>query len=161
MRLKRLKDAVGSKRVRSELNGAKLAQWGLAATYHGILVDEVRRVLNDRNGAVDEKDKLSFEQCFHFRYKDGQRMLTVGGTFLNHADRQRLGNDPFIGLPFIRTGEAALEIVPPMLTSREVRHLNSLLPHPNPAVPAWLSDAEWKDYQGMYRYYPIFAESEL
>ncbi|HXM15517.1 MAG TPA: O-methyltransferase, partial [Candidatus Eremiobacteraceae bacterium] len=84
-RLQKLRNLVGAKRVRSELTGSELAQWGLAKVFHEILTDEIRSTLNDRNAAASEAAKLAFRQCFHFRYADGQRMLTVGGILLNPA----------------------------------------------------------------------------
>jgi hypothetical protein len=63
----------------------------------------------------------------------------------------------------VRTGEEAFEIKPPMLTGREVRYLNTqMLGKVDPAATAtWLSAEDLENYRPIYRYYPIFAESEL
>lgn len=50
-RLKMLKRDVGEKRVRAELKGNTLAQWGLAKEYHRIILQEIERTLNDRNAS--------------------------------------------------------------------------------------------------------------
>lgn len=162
-RLAKLRDLVGSTRVRSELTGVELAGWGLAKEFHAILTDEIRIALNDRNASSLVSNLVKFHQCFHFRYADRQRMLTVGGILLNNADCKSLGQNPFAGLRFIRDGVTALEIKPPILTSREVRHLNDLLPRADAEKkrPKWLSAPEFSEYRDLYRYYPVFAESEL
>lgn len=163
-RIALLRKSVGSTRVRSELNGSQLAKWGLAKEFHSILIDEIRRAINDRNGAVPQDSmKVTFRQIFHFRYADGLKMLTVGGLLLNVTDAERLGPNAFNDLPFVRTGRDALEINPPVFTSREIRFLNRLLPHDDNATAEakWLSKEELASFRTLYRYYPIFAESEL
>jgi hypothetical protein len=162
-RLDKLKNLFGSSRSFAGVSGATLGGWGLAALFHEIIVDEVRRALNDRNAAAEPAEQLEFLQCFHFRYSDGAKMLTVGGLFSNPADRAKLGPDPFSALDFVRADNNAFEIRPPTLTGREVRHLNKLLPHDGAAMPGipWLSADQVETFRQLYRYYPIFAESEL
>lgn len=162
-RLQKLKEHVGSTRVRSELKGSELGKWGLAKEFYSIVAAEIRATLNDRNAAASEEDTIDFHQCFHFRYRDNARMLTVGGLLLHKWAAQRLGNDPFEGLAFVRKGEEAFEIRPPMLTGREARYLSSRILNSNgdDSCPPWLSSEEHAEYRSIYRYYPIFAESEL
>lgn len=162
-RLVKLQALFGNTRRFDDVNGSELAQWGLAKLFHNVLTDEVRRALNDRNASAEAEDRLTFKQCFHFRYADGQRMLTVGGVFLNRADAAEFGADPFDGLTFIRTGEESVEIDPPTLTGREIRHLSRLLPNETRGSlkADWLSPEELERFRELYRYYPVFAESEL
>jgi hypothetical protein len=162
-RLDKLKGLVGKARVRSELKGSDLAQWGLANEFYAIIMDELARTLNDHNDALAEAERLTFSQAIHFRYADGQRMLTVGGLLANAADAKRIGSDPFAGLSFARNGRDAFEIKAPTLTGREVRFLNRHLPHDDGATktPTWLSEEDAASFRDVYRYYPIFAESEL
>lgn len=162
-RVKKLRDSVWPKLVPDEWVKQSLAKWGLAAVYHKLVRAEIDRVLSDRNASAKTEDKLTFEQCFHFRYADGQRMLTVGGIVLNPADAKTLGTDPFDGLPFIRKAEDALEIKPPILTGREVRHLSRLFPNDDAETdaPAWLTAEDLENFRQVYRYYPVYAESEL
>jgi hypothetical protein len=162
-RLAKLRALFGGTRRFSDVNGAQLAQWGLAALFREVIVDEIQRALHDRNAGSAAADALEFRQCFHFRYRDGQRMLTVGGVFVNSGDAKKLGADPFGGLESIRTGQDSFEIAPPTLTGREVRFLNRLLPHEGEGMEkvGWLSDGELETFRQLYRYYPIFAESEL
>jgi hypothetical protein len=162
-RLAQLRQRVGEKRVRAELKGSELAQWGLAAESYRILREHIERAVNDRNGAAAGPARLEFHQFLHFQYRDGQRMLTVGGTLVDGADRDRMGKKPFNGLSFVRTKEVPLLVEPPTLTGREVRYLNRLLPRRRAPSkkPGWLTNDERESYRQIYRYYPIFAESEL
>ena len=106
---------------------------------------------------------MSFHQCFHFRYADGQRMLTVGGLLLNPADKRSLGARPFRGLSFVREGDDPMEIKPPILTGREVRHLSQRFPNNGKSTRPlkWLTPEELENFRQVYRYYPVYAESEL
>lgn len=162
-RIKKLRDSMSPRVVPHEWLKGSLAKWGLAGVYHKLIREEIDRVISDRNASASPGDRLEFFQCFHFRYADGQKMLTVGGVLLNPADARVLGANPFDGLPFTRTGEDALEIKPPILTGREVRHLSQLFPHDdaNTEAPAWLKAEDIDNFRKVYRYYPVFAESEL
>jgi hypothetical protein len=159
MRLRNLKHLVGHMRVRSELKGTELGGWGLAREFHSILIGEIASTLNDRSASCSDEDRIHFRQCFHFRYRDSARMLTVGGVLLHKWAEDKFGPAPFAGLSFTRSSDDAFEIKPPMLTGREARYLSSRMP--GSLSVDWLSDEEVANYREIYRYFPIFAESEL
>jgi Putative O-methyltransferase len=162
-RLQKLVANVGRQRVPSEVTGAQLAKWGLAAASYRIVTGEIETTMNDLNAPQAEDAKWRFRQFLHFRYRDGQRMLTVGGVVVDPTDNARLGEQAFDSLGFARTGEDAMLIEPPMLTGREVRYLNQYLPHEAAEMdqPGWLTAEDRRKYKEVYRYFPIFAESEL
>lgn len=64
---------------------------------------------------------------FNFNYRDGARMLTMGGLLY---DRGQAGivNGAFDGLSFIRPDEEPYLIEIPYLTYREMRYLDTHLP---------------------------------
>jgi hypothetical protein len=162
-RLEQLRSRVGKSRVPSGVTGGDLTKWGLAKVSYQILSDEIQTTLNDRNAPLKSKDKLIFSQCFHFQYRDGQQMLTIGGVLLDPKDRRAMGRQPFEGLPFVREGPDPMRIEPPTLTSREVRYLNRRMPRDTAALKElpWLTDDERDQYRQVYRYFPFFSESEL
>jgi hypothetical protein len=162
-RIKKLRDSMSPTVVPAEWVKEPLAKWGLAVVYHKMIRAEIDRALSDRNSSAMPGHKLSFHQYFHFRYADGQRMLTVGGLLLNSADKRTLGARPFRDLPFVREGDDAMEIKPPILTGREVRHLSQRFPNNgNSTRPLkWLTPEELENFRQVYRYYPVYAESEL
>ena len=93
----------------------------------------------------------------------GVTMLTVGGILLDPKDSDAMGSRPFDGLPFVRDGADAMRIDPPTLTAREVRYLNRRMPRAKTMQKdlPWLTDGERNQYSDIYRYFPLFAESEL
>ncbi len=162
-RVTKLRESLSPTLVPDEWLKESLARWGLATVYYKLIRAVIDDVLSGRNASAKPTEKLTFQQCFHFRYADGQRMLTVGGLLLNPADAATLGADPFGGLPFIRIAEDAVEIKPPILTGREVRHLSQLFPHDEATTKfeSWLTHEEIENFRQVYRYYPVYAESEL
>jgi hypothetical protein len=82
---------------------------------------------------------------------------------LQSAEELPIGDDPFAGLPFARSSTDPMEIRPPVLTGREVRYLSRLFPHDDAKTepPVWLGSDELERFRELYRYYPIYAESEL
>jgi len=162
-RISRLRKDLSPTLVPDEWVKNPLSKWGLAEVYWKLITASVEKSLSARNASLKASDRLTFKQCFHFRYKDGQRMLTVGGLLLNPADSRSLGESPFDGLSFTRKDGDAMEIKPPILTGREVRYLNRLCPQDNEKTeaPEWLTPEEVESFRQVYRYYPVYAESEL
>ncbi len=162
-RVRKLRDSIAPRPIPDEWIREPLSKWGLAGVYYRFIVAEIASALGDRNASAKASDKLEFRQLFHFRYADTTRMLTVGGLLLNPADAKTIGDDPFAGLSFARGSAEALELRPPVLTGREVRHLSRLLPHDDAKTepPGWLASDDLERFRELYRYYPIFAESEL
>ena len=89
-------------------------------------------------------------------------MLTVGGLLFDDGQSAKFSACAFDTLPFIRFGEDAYSIKTPNLTVREIRFLNTLLPESNPeslsanGVPT----RDIKNYADLYRYFPVFAETD-
>lgn len=104
--------------------------------------------------------KIHYRQLFHFRYKDGAQMLTVGGILYRAVEEQVVVACDFDTLPFIRIDPEHCGIKAPCLTAKEIRHLNSQLPtRPSvklrvPGVP----DADIQQYVEVYRFFPAFSE---
>ncbi len=158
-----LQESMLPRTVPAEWLKLPLSAWGLASVYYRFIVDEIAAALGDRNASAKKSDKLIFRQCFHFHYQDGQKMLTVGGILLNAADAKTIGSEPFAGLPFERRSTEAMEIKPPLLTGREVRYLSRILPDSGKSSRRlkWIERDAFERFKEVYRYYPIFAESEL
>ena len=88
-------------------------------------------------------------------------MLTAGGIVLDQDDHKKLSFTDFEDLEFVSNDETTYRIHAPILTSREVRHLNSKLPKPNVNEPAWLPEDDREKYGKVYRYYPAYTEVEI
>ncbi len=158
-----LSEAVGPDRVPSGITDKDLASWGLSDVSRRIIMNEIKDTLDQRNGGTPRAAKLRFRQLFHFRYQDGPRMLTVGGILYRRDQEPTLQRCQFGQLRFVRGGAKPYTIDVPNLTYREIRHLDTLLPGTRmrtkmaKAIP--LKDR--RNYSRVYRYFPLFAETQL
>lgn len=162
-RMEKLKSAVGKIALRPTLVATDLAGWGYAKACRNIFADVVQKTLGDRNAPVAAEEKLQFVQLFNFIYRDGTRMVTVGGVFLNKKESSALTIRHFHDLDFLRKGEEQFEIETPVLTIRELRYLDTLLPRVGISGknPSWIPQEDRRKYQNIYRYFPTFSEVEI
>jgi hypothetical protein len=159
-RLADLIGRVGEDRVPVEMIGPSLSGWGAAKVERDIVNDEIVRTLLDRNDPLVSAQRVEYQQLFNFRYDDGKRMMTVGGLLANAGDRQLLG-DSFEGLEFVRRAKPAYTIETPMLTIRELRFLDALLPTDSGrSQPKWLPAQDRQRYSRLYRHFPTFGVVE-
>lgn len=161
-RLSDLRSRVGKAHIPPQLDGKRLAKWGMAEASQRIIVNQLRKTLSDRNAPLEEQDRVNYFQLFNFHYADGTKMLSVGGLILNAEDESNLSELHFQDLEFYRPGEDSYLIASPLLTWREIKALDETLPHSAPDVPepAWIPEAERKKYGRVYRYFPAFSEVE-
>lgn len=158
-RLRMAKELIGEK-LPAGTTGADLRGQGLAKVFREIIHNEIVEQLSIRNGMLPVEEKILYRQLFHFRYKDGAQMLTVGGILYRAAEEQTVATCDFDTLPFTRSGPDHCGIQAPCLTAKEIRHLNSQLPRRSsvklraPGVPY----ADIRQYAEMYRFFPTFSE---
>jgi hypothetical protein len=153
---------VGKKRVPLNVSGVSLGKWGLANASAQIAFNEIEKVRHSRNGKLASTDQLAYVPLFNFQYADGAQMTTFGGLLVDQNDRQRLNATHFSDLDFVRDHTAGYLIETPVLTHREIRHLDAVLPRvaPNMNCDKWLPEKERKKYGLLYRYFPSFSEVE-
>ena len=160
--LNRLKDLVGRDRIPLGIKSRDLLGWGKAHVSRQILVDVINETLGDRNGRLNGSSKLKFNQLFNFEYRDTSRMLSMGGIITDLGQDHVLKACGFDLLQFVRTTAKPMRIRIPSLTFKEMRALDALL-------PARLADVKFKglrrddirEYAGIYRYFPAFADVEF
>jgi len=138
-----------------------LVGWGTAKLSHRIIMNEISKVINERNAL--EPENFNFKQLFNFRYKDTARMVTVGGIIYADSESDKFQACDFVnGLKFIRTGSVPYTIDLPRLTFREIRHLDSQLPiDPSKLKSKGIKANELRKYAKVYRWFPSFAEVEM
>jgi hypothetical protein len=153
---------VGKERVPLNVTGVSLGKWGLANASAQIAFNEIETVRQSRNGKLAIRDQLAYVPLFNFQYADGAQMTTVGGLLVDKGDRRRLNATHLSDLDFVRDHKSAYLIETPVLTHREIRHLDSVLPRvaPNMKCAKWLPEKERKKYGLLYRYFPSFSEVE-
>jgi hypothetical protein len=100
----------------------------LPITLYKIIISRIKSTLSARNGGLIDSNKLQFEQIFHFHYSDGAKMLTIGGILVNEADHKIFVDYNIGEYDFLRDKEDMFNIEIPILTTKEVRFLNSQMP---------------------------------
>lgn len=160
-RLADLVQRVGTERVPIGVTGKSLRQWGTARVSRDIIHNEIQQTLLDRNAAHGGPNRVRYQQLFNFHYEDGAKMLTVGGVFLDAADRTTLGG-AFDDLDWVCKGVTPYRIETPILTVRELRFLDSKLPKgPISQAAKWLPAQELARYARLYRHFPTYTEVEM
>jgi hypothetical protein len=158
-----LTEKVGSKYVPLEIEKTNFSGWNFAKLVRRILCSTIKSALNDRNGALGEYEKLEWHQVISFDYQDGAKMTTIGGVVVSKSERPHFDKCAFSALEFhISDPQESYRIEVPILTRRELRHLDQQLPliegsHlKGNGIPA----GQLRQYEKVYRYYPNFAETD-
>jgi putative O-methyltransferase len=167
LRMEELLRVFGRERIPPDFKEQELSGWGTSRVFRRILTAEILATLSERNGGLAKDNKMQYGQLFDFCYKDGDRMLTIGGLIFDQSQKTIYAKCGFEQLEFLRSSLKSdskprlIEV--PKLTYREIRHLDRQLPRPkskrltSPNVP--LNDI--KQYETNYRYFPTFAETEV
>ncbi|MDG1332184.1 MAG: hypothetical protein P8P74_07630, partial [Crocinitomicaceae bacterium] len=152
----------------------------MSKVYRQIIDGEIKSVLGNRNGGLPDNhpDKMNYNQLINIEYQDGAKMLTVGGVIYNNHQTGNYSSANFSALNFMSETHEEFKIDVPKLTYRELNRLESLFPDninietgeiidPN-ATPLDIDNfsdiiplRDIKKYSKVYRYFPIFAESNL
>ena len=125
-----------------------------------IVDNEISRVLDQRNAAMPAQNQVLYKQLFNVMYADDVRMTTIGGIVYRADQEQRLATCEFADFEFLRYGDEPLEIKVPSLTHREQWKLDTRLPSGQPTLD-FLAPSDISEYGKIYRYYPMFVETDL
>lgn len=136
----------------------------LGVTYRKVIHDMVEETLARRNAVSRSRNRMRYRQLFFFSYQETPRtarMITVGGILYADSQAQILRKCSFSRLPFYKTGGIPYLIRAPLLTRKEITHLDALLPETN--SPGSLSvkglrPSYVKNYANIYRHYPNYME---
>lgn len=142
---------VGEERVPPRTTDDSLARWGWAAAQRDVLLGLIDEELGNR------RDAARFEQLFDFVYADDAPMQTLGGIVTAPGVDRAIELCRLDDLDFIsRRGTGQIEVRVPMLTHREVLHLNAQLPlGEGGALQAeGIRDEELHAFERFYRWYP-------
>lgn len=157
-----LKALVGPEKIPAGLESKDLSGWGVARKFREIIDNEIIDTLATVNRGRSDGEKLKYKQLFNFHYQDGAKMLTIGGILYGEGQDVTLTKCGFDHLDFYRDGEAEYKIDTPLLTYREMRKIDMMIPFAATDfknVPVPRRDIE--KYQASYRYFPHFGETEM
>lgn len=142
--------------------------------YLEILYDSISQqmitAVQNRNGL--EQRKVIFHQTIHFTYKDGVKMLTIGGFILEEETvKEHLDKMQILKFPFYKNNNEPFNIECPILSLKEIQALNKYLPctpldenkeFKNKDLNDFpISNEVINNYATLYRYFPNFVESLL
>lgn len=164
-------DMIGEERFPNQfLDNEITSKIYLNILYHCI-IEEIRTVVQKRNGMEDYE--LTFHQVVYFVYKDGARMMTIGGfLFKKDEENERMDKMAIHQLPYYRNSMEPFNIKCPVLSLKEIQALNSFLPREiimdkkgeikdEDLNNFPVENKDIKQYSFLYRYYPNFAETLL
>lgn len=155
---------IGPERVRSEVKEGDLRGKFAAGTYYKVLRDHIESSISTRNRITENEEAVvSWRQILHITYRDGARMLTVGGVVVSKKDEPIFEMGKFDRLSFHRSGHDAFDICVPKLTLKEMANLErSALKNPtNCNVPHFLDEKEKANFVRLFRYLPSFVSADL
>jgi hypothetical protein len=107
--------------------------------------------------------EVEFLPLFSFLYKDGHRMLTVGGMLATATEKRWLRGSSISEAPYYRDNlskKAPYKITVPRLTRKERLYLDASMP----CGETWSPDAfelpqeDILAYREIYRFFPAYAE---
>lgn len=162
-RVSKLSARVGAEKLPEGVTDNRLGGWGTAKYTRRIIDNEIRSAIATRNFTRAGGTHFKYKQIFNFHYADGAKMLTVGGILYDERESELEEQCEFANLPFIKTEEEPCTIEVPVLTIKEIQHLNKQLPclHPIcidvPAIPF----EDVRQYVKIYKYYPAFVDAEI
>jgi len=172
-RLVRLGDEIGDEHLPSDVKISDYSHEEFPIVLKKIYENEINSKLREANGLKDQDEKLKYFPLFNFTYKDGVKMLTIGGIVLNTNDEIKLKDANFKELEFYRRDDDIFKIKIPSITPKEIRFLNSQLPNGinrngklrktkiannlKPDIP----QIDMKEYSKIYKYFPLFSETKF
>jgi hypothetical protein len=119
----------------------------------------LRNVISD---AMRARPDVEFLPLFNFLYKDGHRMVTLGGMLCGTTEKQKVLQGPLCDAPYIRFdfSKPPYEIVVPRLTRKERMFLDSRLPSTRSRqLKEFELDPEaLRHYAEIYRFLPAYGE---
>lgn len=156
------RDCFGDARTPNDLDASSLRGWTLSKTSRSLIRNEIEAGLQSVNAGRSVGQALRFQQVGAFEYADGAKMTTIVGVFVDHGQNGHFEGAGFRGLPFYRDGDEAVRIKVPLLTPREMRHLDRSLPcrDMDDLGLGPIPESDGKNYAKLYRYLPNFASFE-
>ena len=161
--MQKLSDAVGVEKVPVGLTDDDLGWLGNCGSGQANHFERDRPDAQSPQRRQSSGSRYVFQQMFNFRYQDGARMLTTGGLLYDEGMQGAVDKCRFQDLPFFRSGEAPFEVEVPLLTFREMRHLDAQLPthYYRSLKSAAIPERDVRTYADVYRYFPAFTEVNL
>lgn len=169
-RMKDLIEKIGKQRIPARFTDQNLNNKNLPLVVYEMIDTQIRKSLLERTGG--DSAILDYNQIFHYLYKDGAQMLTVGGILFDNKQSSILKKINFSSIEHCSDDEKPFKIKCPNLTYKEVNHLNNLLPcELEISGNGFIKNKEFKKlplnhedikrFAEVYRYYPNYSEVNM
>jgi hypothetical protein len=156
----RFVDRFGRERVGVEVQEDDLIGWRFGELSRAMFSAEIQAGLAVRNMLLPVGQRIQFKPICDFEYADNAKMTTSVGMFVAEGEMARFNSCGYGALDFLPPRSRTVRIDVPLLTIREMRHLEKQLPK--------LAKAAWPNLGGapathankfarFYRYFPNFA----
>ncbi len=156
-RIEELRTVIGNKLPIHSSSDATNANFG--GFLWRIIDSEIKQIIANRSAGLRKNLAFEYRQVLHFDYRDGVRMLTVGGILYQKGQRSQFAQCDFASLSFSRDKQDACRIKAPLLTYKEIRTLDEHLPEKLSSAPDFLPNDEVNAYAEHYRYFPNYIEA--
>jgi hypothetical protein len=121
----------------------------------------IEAALATRNMSLGQYDRIRYTPICDIEYMDGAKMKTIVGIFATERDQHLVERCGFESLDFMPHGTKSIRIEVPVLTTREIRKLETQLPKGCNHVNVGSIPREHAEkFAKFYRYLPNFAVLE-
>ena len=111
---------------------------------------------------LDGQVGIGFQLLFNFVYRDGHRMLTIGGMIVDDYTRSRLKGSSIFETTYVRRrpSQRPYVIRVPVITRKERLYLDAAMPCEDNWLPEEfeIGKKDLMAYRDIYRFAPQFAE---
>jgi hypothetical protein len=157
----RFRDQFGRELIPQEASEEDLSGWPLGALSRSVISAQIQSSLSVRNLGAGKFDIVSFIPICEIEYQDGARMTTLVGIFAAARDLNLVEACGFENLDFISKTGKPIRIVVPILTIREIRHIERQLPKGSVSMDyGTVPPGEADQFAEFYRYLPNFSVLE-
>ncbi|WDK49091.1 hypothetical protein JH308_17685 [Xanthomonas campestris pv. campestris] len=152
---KKIVSRISAAKLPAGFNGASIEGKKYASMLRQLFHDAVQERVSLRWRTGVDTHRVDVDQILNFVYSDNAKMCTFGWFVDSQGMRAKCG---FEELDFYRSGVESFSIRPPVLTPKEIRHLNNQLPKTREVASPGLSSDELESYIKLYRHFPTYFE---
>lgn len=169
-RTKELIERIGKEKIPAKYLDQNLNNITFPKLAYEMIDTQIRKSLLERTRG--NSSILDYSQLFHYLYKDGAQMLTIGGILFDNKQSTILKKINFNMIEHCSFDNEPFRIKCPNLTYKEINYLNNLLPceleiskngniQNKDFKKLPLNQEDIKRYAKVYRYFPNFSEVNI
>lgn len=156
--LARFTQRFGRERVAEGTQEEDLYSWNFGTLIRDMIRNEIDSGLSVRNAMGT--DFFQFKPIASIDYQDGAKMTTIIGVIINNNEGNKFESCCFDLIDFLENKPQPIKINIPMLTPRELKHIERQLPINNIDdifLSGGIPRSDARNFVRMYRYFPNFA----